>query len=271
MHLFIGTRWARVLCVLMCIVTAPGCPNLPEPEPQKITVLVVVLDVSDGVAVSPAGRCSEFVARLQQTVEQAQGEPVHLYVLATPADGGIEPELVFGWRTISEARAGYLAGKEAREAARHDQLLQLHAACVAAIGTEVGTSSPLLAAASRAIEALGAHCQRLERGGEEACDARHLAIHSDGLETSDREVRRALKRARRGKSLEKLDLPVLNTADIVVEFTGLSQTLEDRSKAARRAKRGAVEEVWRRVLPGVTFSPTSPKFATSPPPHGEKR
>jgi hypothetical protein len=230
------------------------CWRVVDREPLRPTHGVLLCDNSGSMADAQAS-CAGLAERALDTPKLSKGSTLTVITLGDGRSGN-EPRLVARYALPSSRRA--LEGKGASARRKNQLLADLQGQLERLPRTD---RSPIFLAVKRGIEQLrGSGC-----GADSAC---HLFVRTDGEETAESSLRRALDG--KGKPMDPPD--AIANDGIAVTFCGLSETsqsagTESNSRTVHNARHGdRVREVWSSLFTvpdSVSFEPYCPKARTA--------
>jgi hypothetical protein len=219
-------------------------------QPHGVAQFAFIQDPSDSIQ-SDCGRVVGFAERALAMPDTKEGSTITLFALGNPATAN-EAQLLGEFRVPVVRRV--IEGQRAAARDRQALLSGVRNRCAGVQQTRV---SPVFQALKRGVEHL--------HGVGAPDDSRHLFIQTDGEETENAQIRKALN-GQRG-AMRNLPPPIQN-AGVRVTFCGLAETVgmtlgsdnKVRQKSRQRdpARADRLREVWGKLFTNpelVAFEP----------------
>jgi hypothetical protein len=209
-----------------------------------------IRDPSDSVP-KDCGRIVSLTERVLAMPETGEGSTIALFVLGDKATAN-EPQLLGEFQVPVIRRV--IEGQRAAEREKQELLAAVRERCGAAEELQV---SPIFQAIKRSIE----HLKTVGTAG----DSRYLFIQTDGEETENPQIKKALNQAVGTES--KLPPPIQNKglhvtfcgmAETVGEVVGSDKNVRRKSKQRDPGRADRLQEVWAKLFTNpelVSFEP----------------
>jgi hypothetical protein len=235
----------------LCAITSFGYwRHLVAAKPHAVAQFGIIQDTSDSIP-ADCGRVIGLTERALGMPETGEGSTISLFTLGDKATAN-EPRLLGEFRVPVIHLV--IEGQRATAREKQELLSKIKDRCGDASEIQV---SPIFQAVKRGVE----HLQTVGDAG----DSRHLFVQTDGEETENLQIRRALNDEPGVK--DKLPFPIQNRGVNVI-FCGMAETVgevagndnrvqqKSRQRDSKRADR--IREVWAQLFTSpelVRFEP----------------